>query len=291
MQKEKESSAGGRLAVAGSLAVFGTIGILRRYISLPSDALALTRGVIGGVTLLLLLKVTRRRFQWGSFDGSRIRLLLSGLFMGIIWILLFQAYSLTSVAVTTLCFYMQPTIIVLLSPVFFRERITLNKGICVLVAVFGLVLVSGILTGGAVTGNDLAGILCGLGAAVFFALNVIFNKKMPEVPAFEKTIFQLFTASAIVLVYMLLTGSARQYPLTWVEIVLILIMGAVHTGLAYALYLSGLKRIPMQTAAVLGYIEPVTAILLSALILRERLTVWGILGTVLILGSAFVSER
>ena len=67
-------------------------------------------------------------------------------------------------------------------------------------------------------------------------------------------------------------------------------MGLVHTGMAYAIYFGSMSHLKAQSIAVLGYIDPVFALLLSALVLHESLTVFGILGAVLIIGSALVSE-
>ena len=115
----------------------------------PSAFLAFSRGILGGLFLLAFLKLKRRKQAEKLPVQTVLWLAVSGAVMGVNWILLFEAYNYTTVAVATLCYYMQPTIVVLLSPVLFKERLTLRKGACAAVAVIGMVLVSGVIGGGA----------------------------------------------------------------------------------------------------------------------------------------------
>ena len=278
------------LAAAAALTIFGSIGIFRRFVDLPSDALALCRGVLGSLTLFFILKVRGQKPDLSAIKKNLRALLVSGVFMGIFWIFLFEAYAKTTVAIATLCFYMQPPMVVLLTPLVFKEKITLKKGLCVLAAVIGMVFVSGLFESGIPSGNQLGGILSGLGAALFYAFVIIINKKLTGLTGFDRTFIQLMTAGVVVFIYMAFTGSLKAYPLTPMEILFVLIIGIVHTGLAFLLLFRGIEGLPVLTFALLSYIEPVTGILLGALILHESLTVYGIIGMVLILGSTLVSE-
>ena len=272
----------------GSMVIFGTIGICRRYLPLPSEVLSCARGVMGSVFCLLLLKATNRRFDTSALQGKAGLLILTGALIGFNWILLFEAYSYTTVAVATLCYYMQPVIVTLVSPLVLKERITLRKGICVAVAIAGMILVSGV-TGGGGAGN-LKGVFLGLGAAALYSSVVILNKKIQGVPIYEKTIVQLMSAAAAMLPYMLARGTLQSYSLSASQVWLLLAVGIVHTGIAYALYFGAVEKLPAQTTALFSYIDPVTAILLSAAFLREPLSAAGIAGTVMILGSLIAAQ-
>ena len=288
--KSRENDSRSVWMFISSMLIFGTIGIFRRYIPLPSAFLAFSRGILGGLFLVVFLKLKRRKPAGKLPVQTVLRLAVSGAVMGVNWILLFEAYNYTTVAVATLCYYMQPTIVVLLSPVIFQERLTLRKGACAAVAVVGMVLVSGVTGGGGPQAGDPRGILFGLGAAVCYAAVVIMNKKITGVEAFQKTKIQLLSAGIVMIPYLLLTGGFSAEGVSALTVILLLTVGIVHTGIAYVLYFGSFDGLKAQSAAILSYIDPVAALLFSALFLREPLSLPGIAGAVMIIGSAVVSE-
>ncbi len=273
-----------------SMVIYGSIGIFRRNLPLPSAVLACYRGICGGLLLTGAAALQRK----GSFRHIGIRkalwLALSGAVMGFNWILLFEAYNYTTVATATLCYYMQPTIVILLSPMLFREKITLKKGLCVLVSAAGMVLISGLIESGIPAFSELRGILFGLGAAVLYSIVVIINKMLPGIDAYGKTIIQLLAAGIVLIPYILLTGGVPDITPDSRMIVLLLIIGFVHTGIAYMLYFGSMDGLRTQTVAVCGYLDPVTALFLSAFLLHENLSVYGCVGAVLIIGAGLISE-
>ncbi len=277
-------------ALVGSMIIFGTIGIFRRYIPLPSGLIACARGLIGMLFLLAFTGLKGVRIDRAAVARNGAKLFLSGLFLGFNWILLFEAYRYTSVAVATLCYYMAPILIILVSPLLFREKLTCWKLLCVAAALAGMVLVSGVLEPSSRGSNQALGILLGLCAAVLYASVVLMNKKIEGVAAYDKTIVQLGVAAVTILPYTLLTEQIVPGSLTWLTAGSLLLVGVVHTGVAYALYFGAVVHVKAQTAALLSYLDPVVAILLSALLLGERLTPAGAIGAVLVLGAAILSE-
>ncbi len=272
-----------------SMLIFGTIGIFRRFIPLSSGLLAFTRGILGSLFLLLIVFFRRQRLQ--KIGKKKFWLLaLSGALIGLNWIALFEAYNYTSVATATLCYYMQPTIVILLSPLIFREKLIPRKLICAVAAVVGMFFVSGLTGGAGIAGRDLTGIALGLLAAALYATVVIMNKKLPTRDAYSKTILQLTAAAVVLIPYLLMTEDFSAISPDGTALFMVLVVGLVHTGLAYTLYFSGMQHMRAQSVAVLGYIDPVFALLLSAAVLHEKLTASGIIGSVLIVGSALVSE-
>ena len=219
-------------------------------------------------------------------------LALSGAFIGINWILLFESYNYTTVATATLCYYMQPIFVILASPFLLKERLTVKKAVCVAVALLGMVFVSGVLDTGIPALSEAKGIFYGLGAAFFYATVVLMNKKITDINAYDKTIMQLGMGAVVLSPYVLLTqdlgaASAGMTPALWA---LLLFVGLIHTGVAYVLYFDALKDLKAQTVAIFGYIDPIVAIILSALLLKENMGLYGMIGAVLVLGSTFVSE-
>lgn len=277
------------IALIGSMLIFGTIGIVRRYIPLSSAMVALCRGVLGSVFLLIFVLVRGGKLKLPERKAT-LWLVLTGAVMGLNWMLLFEAYNYTTVAAATMCYYMQPTIVILLSPLVFRERLGAKKLACVLAAIVGMLFVSGVLSGGAGQMQDLRGIAFGLGAAALYAAVIILNKKVMVEDIYAKTVIQLAGAALVMIPYVLLTEGVPELTLTAADIGMVLLVGIVHTGITYALYFGSMQRLKAQTVAVLSYIDPVFALLLSAAVLHERLTPLGIVGAVLILGSALISE-
>lgn len=273
-----------------SMVIFGTIGIFRRYIPLSSGVIAMTRGFVGAAVLLLAVLITGKKLSPASIWENLLLLCLSGGAMGFNWILLFEAYNYTSVAAATLCYYMAPIFIILLSPAVLGEKLTAKRGLCVFLALIGMVLVSGVLGAGFTGAGELRGVLLGLGAAVLYASVILMNKRMKPIPAYDRTILQLFSAAAVLLVYNLFTGELKGLAFTPLSLTTLAVVCVIHTGLAYGLYFASMDKLPAQALALFSYIDPVVAVLLSALLLHEDMTVLTALGAVLVLGGAILSE-
>ena len=270
--------------------IFGTIGVLRRYMPMSSALLAFSRGILGGLFLLVFIRVRKKGFGEKLPARVLLRLIITGAMIGINWILLFEAYNHTTVAVATLCYYMQPTIVMLLSPLVFKERLTGKKAVCAAVSIIGMVLVSGVIGNGGTQGGSIRGILLGLGAAFFYSAVVMMNKKTPGIDAYQRTTVLLLFAGIVMLPYLLLTNGFRVDGVGLPAVILLFVLGIVHTGIAYTMYFGSMDGLRVQSIAVLSYIDPVSALLFSAFLLREPLSLLSIVGAVMIIGSAIVSE-
>ena len=272
-----------------AMVIVGTIGIFRRNIALSSAALAFSRGILGSLSLGAFVKVRGQKIFHGMERKKLFLLILNGAIIGVNWIFLFEAYRFTTVAVATLCYYLQPTLLILVSPIFFKEKLTGKKLFYALIAFLGMVLVSGVLGGGD-TGS-LKGVAFGLAAAVLYTMAVVINKITLGVDPYEKTIIQLASAGIVLIPYILMTEDISAVQLDTITIILVLIVGIIHTGLVYFFYFGSMEHMSAQAVAVFSYIDPVVAVIASWIFLGEPLTVPVIIGAVLIIGSAFLSER
>ena len=268
--------------------IWGTIGIFRKYIPVSSAFLAFSRGMLGGLFMLAFVLLKRKRPAEKLPTRPAIWLAATGAVMGINWILLFKAYNYTTIAVATLCYYMQPTIVMLLSPVIFREKLTGKKTVCAAFAIIGMILISGVI--GDRQEGSITGVLLGLSAAVLYSAVVIMNKRISGVDAYRKTTIQLFSAGIVMLPYILLTEGSGITDFSTGTVSLLLIVGILHTGIAYLLYFGSIEGLKAQSIAILSYIDPVSALVFSAIFLRERLEVMTVIGAILIIGSAVISE-
>lgn len=278
-----------RILLVISMAVFGTIGLFVRNIPLESGEIALYRAVLAAILIGFYLLVTKQKIPFKAIKKEIPLLLFSGVAMGINWILLFQAYKYTTVSVATLSYYFAPVIVTIVCPILFREKMTAKQWICFIMSTVGIVLITGI--GDMGEGNThLMGILFGLGAAVFYATVILLNKFIKNVDGIHRTFLQFIAAIIILVPYVLLTDGINLSSLDMKGWANLLVVGLIHTGVTYCMYFSSLKELPGQKAAILSYIDPLVAVLVSVTILGEGMTLMQVIGGALILGFTLWNE-
>lgn len=278
------------LMVITAMLIWGSSGVLRRYIPVPSDFLAFLRGVLGSLFMLCLILYYKKTGMNRIPAKTVGMLLLAGAMYGFNWIFFFEAINYTTVPIATLCYYMQPALVILLSPLFLQEKLTRGKIVVLCLTTTGMVLVSGITETESVDVNQLKGVIFGLSAGLLYALNAIINKRISQINTYHKTFIQLTGAVITLIPYLFIVDGWRPIPTDGLTIISVLILGIVHTGIAFALYFASMKTLSAPSVALCGYIDPISALFLSALVLDETLTVTGVLGAVLIIGTAVVSE-
>ena len=219
----------GKLILA--MTIFGTIGIFVKYIPLPSSVIACVRGFVGVGFLLLVTLIRKSKISWRDIKKNLLFLIISGAFIGINWILLFEAYRYTTVATATLCYYMAPIFVTIASPFILKEKLTVKKVLCILTALLGMVFVSRIVGAGSLQISVL-GIICGIGAAFFYACVVLLNKFIKDISAYDKTMTQLFVAASVILPYTIFTADVSLAEFDAKALICLLIVGVVHTGFA-----------------------------------------------------------
>lgn len=270
-----------------SMFIFGTIGLFVNNINLPPSFIALSRAFIGSIFIAGFMLVSRHKTDRKAVKKNLKILIPSGIAMGFNWIFLFESYKYAGVAVGTLCYYMAPVFMILVSPFILKEKMTAVKGISSVAAVVGAVLISGVFSG---TVRSAKGIFFGLAAAVLYASVVLMNKFVQNLSPVETTLVQMVSAAVVMVPYVLLTEDIGSFIFDRKTVIFTLIVGIVHTGIVYMIYFGSVKKVPTQTTAVFSYIDPVTAIILSALVLHEQMTPIQIVGTVLILGATLFNE-
>lgn len=280
-----------KLMNLSAMLIFGTIAIFVRNIELTSKEIAVLRGVIGSIFLLGVMLFSKEKTSFSAIKKNLPILVLSGLGVGANWIFLFEAYKYTTVSIATLSYYCAPIFVTIMAPIILKEKISLIKFLCVCTAMVGMLCIVGTNKGSIGEGyNHFLGIIYGLTAAVGYASVILMNKFIKGLKGVETTVTQLVFASILLLPYVMITSGFDFSKMTGISWGYMIFLGIVHTGFAYALYFSSLKELKGQTIAVLSYIDPITAILISALFLGEQLTMFQVIGGVLILGSTFISE-
>lgn len=278
-----------KLMLCLSMIIFGTIGLFSRSIPVSSGELALYRAVLAALLLAGVLIVKKQKIHFKELKKELLLLLLSGMAMGINWILLFEAYKHTTISVATLSYYFAPVLVTIACPILFRERITLKQILCFVMSTAGLVLIIG-FDGESSGGNHLVGILFGLGAAVFYATVVLLNKCIKKVEGIQRTFLQFLAAILILLPYVAFSGGMHLEVLDTKGWICLLVVGLIHTGITYCMYFSAIKELKGQEVSILSYIDPLVAVLASVVIAGEKLAVLQLVGGILILGFTLWNE-
>lgn len=282
----------GKMKLITTMLIFGSIGLFVKNIDLGSSEIAFLRGVIGSLFLLAASFLVKHRPSLQALKKNALLLLLSGAAVGFNWIFLFESYRYTTISNATISYYFAPIFVMMLAPFVLKEKLTAIKVGCILMAMVGLFLI--VNPGGGSAGgaqNHLIGILYGLLAAAFYASVILMNKFIKNLSGFEMTLVQLMAAALVLLPYILWRGSLHFTGLNTTSIVFILIVGIIHTGLAYFMYFTSLQQLKGQTIAVLSYIDPISAVIMAAIFLSESMTVIQMIGGALVLGATFLSEK
>lgn len=279
-----------KVKVILAMLIFGTVGLFVKQIPLASSGIAFYRGLLGSLFLMIVLISKKDKISWNGLKQNAKILFFSGVAIGLNWILLFESYRYTTLSNATLSYYFAPLFVLLVSPVVLKEKLTAVKVGCILLALIGMYLIVGkspVISG---EYNHPLGILYGIGAAAFYASLILLNKFLKGLSGLESTMIQLAVASAILLPYVMLTEGSGLFHIPIHSLPYLLILGIVHTGIGYTFYFSAMQDLKGQTVAILSYIDPISAVFISALLLNENMSLIQLVGGIFILGAAFVSK-
>ncbi len=281
-----------KIKLITTMLIFGSIGIFVKNIDLSSSEVALFRGAIGSLFLIGASLLIKQKISYQSTRENFILLLLSGAAIGFNWIFLFESYRFTTISNATISYYFAPVFVMMLAPIILKEKLTPVKIGSIIAAMVGLLLV--VNNGGEASGGSYQhgiGIMYGLAAAALYASVILMNKFIKNLSGFETTLVQLMVATIVLFPYVLWKDQIDLAGIDRTSIIFILIVGIIHTGMAYFLYFTSIKELKGQTIAILSYIDPISAVVMAAIFLREGMTLVQIIGGILILGSTFLSEK
>lgn len=269
-----------------ALILFGSNGIVASNIHLTSYEIVFWRTMIGSALLIVLFFASGQKVTFTKHKKDLGFIALSGMSMGASWIFLYEAYAQIGVSIASLAYYCGPVIVMILSPLIFRERLTIGKIAGFLIVLVGIFLVNGSAVDGSI---NHWGLFCGLMSAVMYSLMVMLNKKSVNVNGLENSAIQLLISFLTVAVFV---GFKTGYRLNvggsdWLWI---FVLGLLNTGIGCYFYFSSIGKLPVQTVALFGYLEPLSAVVLAVLILRETMLPIQIIGAALIIGGAILGE-
>lgn len=274
-----------------SMLIFGTIGLFVKFIPLSAGIIASSRGILGGLFICILLLTKKDKISIISIKENFKMLLLSGFLIASNWIFLFEGFKYSTVSAVTVLYYLCPIFLLIWSAVFFKEKISIKQVICIVIALIGVVLISGLLNGDGKSLNQIKGIVYGILAGVFYSLVILCNNKLKHVKQPESTMIQIFIAGLFVLPHALFTTKVINISMNMYSVFMLLIVVIVHTGIAYVMYFDAVSKLKTGTVAILSYLDPVFALMMAVLFLKEKMGIIEIIGALLILSSAYISEK
>lgn len=278
-----------KLGLIIAMLIWGSIGIFVRYIDFTSSQIALVRAIVGSIFLIAFSMISKEHLSKEKIKSNLLVLVACGICLGFNWIFLFQAYNYTTISTATICYYLAPVIVMFLSPFLLKEKLTPVKVLCIVAAMIGMLCIVGI-DKSSMGGNNIVGIVYGLSAACLYAGVVVLNKFLKDISGRDSSVVQLSVAAIFLIPYVIFTEKISLAGVSSKSIILLLIIGIVHTGIAYLIYFTVIQKLESQTVAIYSYVDPISAIIMSAIILSESMSLLQILGGILILGSTFISE-
>ncbi len=276
------------LMFVAAMLIFGSNGVFASMLEMSGAQLVLLRTLIGGAVLLIIILISRSRTPKEVLLREKWRLLFAGVCLGANWALLFEAYNLMNVSLATLTYYTAPVLVLVLAPLVLKER---QNGLAYLgmaVVIVGMLLVVGTDFGEG--GVSATGLIVGLGSAVFYAMLMLVNKQITGVSGLNLTFIEIVIAAVILLPYVFGTSGGVPLPTDARGIFALLFLCTVNTGFACWLYFSSMNRLPAKAVALMGYFDPVSALIFSAVFLDERLSGVQLAGAVLVLAGALVGQ-
>lgn len=276
------------LMFVAAMLIFGSNGVFASMLEMSGAQLVLLRTLIGGAVLLIIILISRSRTPKEVLLREKWRLLFAGVCLGANWALLFEAYNLMNVSLATLTYYTAPVLVLVLAPLVLKER---QNGLAYLgmaVVIVGMLLVVGTDFGEG--GVSATGLIVGLGSAVFYAMLMLVNKQITGVSGLNLTFIEIVIAAVILLPYVFATSGGVPLPTDARGIFELLFLCTVNTGFACWLYFSSMNRLPAKAVALMGYFDPVSALIFSAVFLDERLSGVQLAGAVLVLAGALVGQ-
>ncbi len=269
-----------------ALLLFGLNGIVASHIALNSYEIVFLRTLIGSTLLMILFLLGKGRFHIITYVKDTVFIVLSGIAMGTSWMFLYEAYQQIGVSLASLLYYCGPVIVMILSPLIFKEKLTAAKITGFTIVLAGIVFINSNMVGDS---RNTWGTACGAMSALMYFFMVTLNKKSKNITGMENSVIQLVVSFLTVAIFVgFKQGFFINVPSeAWIWI---LVLGVVNTGIGCYLYFSPLAKLPVQTVAICGYLEPLSSVVFASVLLDEKMNILQIIGAVCIIGGAMIGE-
>lgn len=269
------------LTLATVTVLWGTIPLIVRHLPISGVSIVAARLVIAAAGLGLVLAVqARRRPTTPRLLAFRpVSCLAVGAVLAVHWVTLFEAYKRTEISTVILIVYLAPLGVALVAPRALGEHVGRRTWMALAVAVTGFAVLA-VPTVGEASGS---GVALAVVSSLLFVAVIVVSKPLAEAYGGVRTAFIEFAGAALIL-------SPVLFATTWSRLEggqwgLLILLGLVHTGASVAAYMYALARVPATNAGIMGYIEPVSAVLFSWWQLHEPLRWTSVAGGALIVAA------
>lgn len=262
--------------------LFGLSGLFGKLLSLPTMIIVLGRVFFSSVFLFIIMLYLKKDIKLKQ-QKHYFYLVILGVILAIHWSTFFKSIQMSTVAIGLLTFSTFPVFVTFLEPYFFKEKIKLSDIIIAIVTFLGVVLViPKFELGNSLTQGVLWGILSGFTYAILSLLN---RKYVKEYSSLVIAFYEQAVATIVLIPFLFLQKPVFQLN----DILLLILLGTVFTGISHSFFINGLKNIKTQTAGIISSLEPVYGILFATFLLGEIPTLREILGGIIILGTVLYS--
>ncbi len=275
-----------RIKLALVMVIWGSLGVFTRSIPLSALSLAFLRAFIALPVLFIAMKKKKSdKVRWQLF----IPYLISGALLGFGWLTLFYGFKHTSISSAVIIYNMCPVYVMILAPLVLKESISKIQIAVIFISFLGLFLIVGTNLS---EGYGYMGLALSAFSGMLYAAIVLINRSIKvRVDNQTATFVQILTAMVVLLPFVLLDGNIfAVVHLDAVAIVYTILLGVLHTGLAYTVFFSLSAHMKSVEIVSYSFLEPLFGILFSVIFLSEALTIPKMIGGILILGSTYIGE-
>ncbi len=270
-----------------ALLLFGMNGLLVSAIQLPSCEIVFLRTLLGSGVLFCLVAAMRPA-RLSRRDGLFV--VGSGIAMGASWTVQYEAFQLIGVGISSLVYCLGPVLIVALAPRLLGERPSVAHKVGLAIVLLGVALINGQALG---SGASAVGIVCALATVAAYVVMVLLIKRANDTCGMRGPAVQMAAACALSFaasIVLQAAGLERLAVPAASDMAPLLVLGLVNGGICCYWYFDSISKLPAQSVAVCDYLEPLSALVLSSVVLGETLGEWQIVGAVLVFLGAVGSE-
>ncbi|MFZ2314898.1 MAG: EamA family transporter [Gammaproteobacteria bacterium] len=259
-----------------SMILWGTLGLFVLWSGMAAVDVAFYRCLIGALVMGCWMIKSKEKIE---IDKNFPVVALAGICLVLNWIFLFKSFQVSSITIGNMSYYLQPVILIILGIFFYNEKVSFKQWIFILLALCGVLLTMDLHQLN--SPNVVLGATFALFAALLYSFVTLLMKRV-NLSYFKVIFIQLSIGMLILLPFV------HFQPLSLVAIVCLVVIGTVHTLLAYFLYYGAIKKTDLTKVAILSYLDPIVAIASDILFFNRQLDVYQIIGIFLTFGALYL---
>ena len=229
---------------------------------------------------------TRRGSDFRLQRKDVLPLIVMGILVALSSLTLFQSYNYMDAGIASTILFVYPILVALIMAAVYKEKITMQTALCIIMALGGIGM---LYQGGDGATLSLTGTLLVLGSALSYAIYIVgINRPALKEMATLKVTFYILLFGVLLFVVRLYIDESVTLPGKWWLWGNLLALAVFPTAISFLCTTSAIQRIGSTPTAILGALEPLTAIIFGITVFGERLTARDCMGIFLILVAVTV---